>query len=304
MKSSKLTIDGLPIDESILLKIYDIVRIVNPIKKQCNAGDNQCFTIWGKTSTCENCISMRAVQDKKVVMKLEYNDNKLFMITAVPMDNEQQDSQVIELIRDVTHENLLELKELTSEHEIIAKINQMNREIITDPLTQLYNRRFMDERFPYEYVRSYTSKTAMGVIMADIDFFKNVNDTYGHPIGDQLLVAFSRLLKGLIRDSQDWIVRYGGEEFLIFMSHTSQEILIKKASQMREIIEKHVFTFGETQLRITSSFGAYCLIPEDANDFSIIQKLIHNADQALYHSKRNGRNKVTYYDEHLLTTQC
>lgn len=295
------------LDESILLKIYDTVRYVNPTGKICslsreNFENNSlfsphCFSVWGKNAVCENCISMRALTEKKVVMKLEYSDKKVYMVTAVPVNENEQDNRVIELIRDVTNENLMDSKDLLNEEIVLEKINKLNRELISDPLTQLYNRRFMDERLPYELVKSWTTKVPMGIIMADIDYFKKINDSYGHLIGDQILVGFSSLLKSVIRENHDWIIRYGGEEFLMFISDADSENLLKKAEQIRATIENNIFSIDDLQIQITSSFGVFSAVPTQIDDLSIIKTYIDNADKALYNSKKTGRNKVSCYSE-------
>lgn len=295
------------LDENILLKIYDTIRYVKPIEKNCSSNSesfednslpkNHCYSVWEKDEVCENCTSIRASKEKKVFMKLEYSDKKIYMVTSVPMSDSEMDDRVIELIRDVTNENLLDSNDLLNEKVLLEKINNLNRELISDPLTKLYNRRFMDERLPYELVKSWTTKAPIGLIIADIDYFKKINDTYGHLVGDQVLTGFSNLLKSTIRGTHDWIIRYGGEEFLLFISAANNEILMKKAEHIRALVENHVFSIDDLKLNITSSFGVFSVIPEQVDDISITKTYIDNADKALYHSKTTGRNKVSSYKD-------
>ncbi len=295
------------LDESILLKIYDTVRYVNPIEKNCilsSAGVEggssflpHCFSVWDRNAVCENCISMRALSENKVVMKLEYSYKKIYMVTAVPMDDHEPAGRVIELIRDVTNENLLDSEDLLNEEIVLEKINKLNREIISDPLTQLYNRRFMDERLPYEIAQSWTTKAPMSLIMADIDFFKKINDTYGHLVGDQILSGFSNLLKSMVRENHDWVIRYGGEEFLLFFADSDREDILKKAEQIRDKVENHIFCIDDFKIKITSSFGVYSTVPEQVDGMTLAKIYIDRADKALYHSKKTGRNKVCCYND-------
>lgn len=284
------------VDQRILEKLYDIVRYVKPVHKKCNqAGMANCFSVWSKNVVCENCISMRALQEKKVVMKLEYNDNRVYMITAVPASDSAHEDQVIELIRDVTNENLIDIKNMENEEAIREKINRLNQEIIIDPLTKAYNRRFMDERLPYEFVKSCTSKKPMGFILADIDHFKKVNDNYGHIAGDQVLISFAEIIKSKLDEPQDWTVRYGGEEFLIFMPGVTAADLINKADAIRTAVENRVFLYDDLEIHLTASFGVYSIVPEPCDDFDQVKTYINNADKALYHSKQTGRNKTSSY---------
>lgn len=284
------------LDQSVLLKLYDIVRYVKPVEKKCNQpGMTNCFSVWSKKVVCENCISMRALHEKKVVMKLEYNNDKIYMITAVPASDSEHEDQVIELIRDVTNENFMDIKNMGSEEEIQTRINKLNQEIILDPLTKAYNRRFMDERLPYEFVKSCTSKKPMGFILADIDHFKKVNDNYGHLAGDQVLITFAEIIQAKLRESQDWIVRYGGEEFLIFISGMTEAELVESAEAIRIAVEKWIFLHEGLEIHLTASFGVHSVVPEQCDDFDKVKAFINNADRALYHSKQTGRNKTTSY---------
>lgn len=297
-------------DKSILLKIYDTIRYVKPIEKQCSTNNDifedellvssPCFSVWGKSSACENCISIRAIKEKKVFMKLEYSAQKIYMVTSVPLNEYPSDHRVMELVKDVTNDNILDSKDLSNDKVLAEKINAMNRELISDPLTHLFNRRFMDERLPYELAKSIALKMPLGLIMADIDFFKIINDTYGHQAGDQILIEFSNLLKNSIREDQDWVIRYGGEEFLLFISDSDSAKLIEKSEEIRISIENHIFKLLDTDLKITASFGLYSAIPIETEHDITIETFIDRADKALYHSKNTGRNKVSSFTEMIL----
>ena len=149
----------------------------------------------------------------------------------------------------------------------------------------------------YEVAKSLSNNSPMGFVMADIDHFKIINDTYGHPVGDRILIEFSQILKKMIRDSDDWIVRYGGEEFLIFISGVDKETLIRKVQYIREKIENNIFCEKDFQIKITSSFGLFSDIATELLDLEKSQLYINYADKALYNSKNTGRNKVSYYSE-------
>jgi diguanylate cyclase (GGDEF)-like protein len=151
--------------------------------------------------------------------------------------------------------------------------------------------------------KSFSNNSPMGFVMVDIDHFKNINDTYGHPVGDRLLIEFSLLLKNMIRESNDWIVRYGGEEFLIFISGVNKETLIRKVESIREKIEKNIFCKKDFQIKITSSFGIYSGIADENLDLERAKVYINYSDKALYHSKNTGRNKVSYYSEDQMDSQ-
>ncbi|MBI5971531.1 MAG: diguanylate cyclase [Deltaproteobacteria bacterium] len=152
-------------------------------------------------------------------------------------------------------------------------------ESLKDPLTGLANRRLMDAEMARNLTAAKKFKTSFSVLMADIDYFKKYNDTYGHAAGDKLLEGFARLLMALKRGA-DTVVRYGGEEFLMLMPGTSLAGAIKMSERLRERTEKDI--------GITVSIGvaAYHEGVEEGVE------LIKEADSALYRAKQSGRNRV------------
>jgi len=170
------------------------------------------------------------------------------------------------------------VKNLEEEKEIIEKI--ANR----DQLTNLYNRRYL-ENFQKEI---YHNQIPFGLIILDIDYFKTINDCYGHEIGDTVLLSFAKLLQEETR-TDDIVIRYGGEEFIIIYKRITEKILLSNAERLRKSIEK--MTFYDNQ-HITASFGIVML---DKN-FDIYEN-IKKADIALYRAKEKGRNRVEMYRE-------
>ncbi len=170
----------------------------------------------------------------------------------------------------------------------ITKIKQLEEELkrlsVTDLLTQIFNRTKFDQALKEEIKRCRRYNTELSIIMFDIDHFKHFNDTYGHDVGDKILVSLVNLVKKCIRDT-DIFSRWGGEEFMLLLPHTSLENAVKLAERIRIKVKEHTFAKVES---ITCSFGVSEFIKEDNEE-----TLIKRVDNALYESKRSGRNKVT-----------
>ncbi|MFZ6688340.1 diguanylate cyclase [Undibacterium sp. SXout11W] len=160
---------------------------------------------------------------------------------------------------------------------------------ITDGLTGCYNRLLFNERLPGEIFRSTRYERDLSIVFCDIDYFKKVNDKYGHSVGDKVLVAFAQCIKNELRTEIDWIVRYGGEEFIVVLPETSLKSAIDVAERMcnsvKEKLEVLIAT-GEI-LKITASFG---VAQKNAKDD--LDSLVERADQCLYIAKTGGRNQV------------
>ena len=157
-----------------------------------------------------------------------------------------------------------------------------------DALTNVFNRRFGMSRLKEDFSRAVRDKSALAVIMIDIDHFKNINDNYGHLVGDKAIMILANILKKVSREG-DIVVRYGGEEFLMILPGASSKDAESLAERVRHQIMDTVFKEGEQQISMTASLGV-CGYPEEIVTDEIA--LIDRADQALYQAKQNGRNQV------------
>jgi diguanylate cyclase (GGDEF)-like protein len=158
---------------------------------------------------------------------------------------------------------------------------------LTDPLTGLYNRRFCLERLEQEWVQSVQTGNALACLLIDIDHFKRVNDTFGHDVGDHVLVSTAGVLQAKLRAS-DVACRIGGEEFLVIGSPMDRETALACAERLRADVEAQTIKIAGSQLRITLSIGVSLRKPTMAAS----AELIKTADEAVYAAKANGRNQV------------
>lgn len=162
---------------------------------------------------------------------------------------------------------------------------------ITDGLTRIYNHRFFQELFEKEFKRSDRYGTIFSLIMLDIDFFKRINDTYGHLYGDEILKEIADLVKSCLR-SMDIVARYGGEEFAVLLPETNLAEAVQTAERIRRAVESHDFMASRGQgLKVTVSQGVTAYpSPGVTNRSDIVAK----ADAALYEAKESGRNRVFF----------
>ncbi|MEB0139584.1 MULTISPECIES: diguanylate cyclase [unclassified Undibacterium] len=164
---------------------------------------------------------------------------------------------------------------------------------ITDGLTACYNRLLFNQRMPTEMQRATRYVRELSVLFCDIDFFKRVNDSYGHAVGDKVLVSFANCIKDNLRSDSDWVVRYGGEEFVVVLPETSLIAAVEVAERMRAAVEQALVVplADGTMLQITASFGVAQKKPIDT-----LENFMQRADQALYVAKNHGRNRVQAAD--------
>jgi len=161
---------------------------------------------------------------------------------------------------------------------------------ITDSLTNLYNHRYIYEQLPIDMADAFIQNKPISIIYADIDSFKEINDTYGHIIGDYLLKEVSYIFLQVIQSKTAWIARYGGDEFLISLPFEDGTLATNIAYQIRKKIENKEFILDSCTTKITCSFGVLTLYKE--NHILSVDEVIKLVDCKLYHAKNSGKNKV------------
>jgi two-component system cell cycle response regulator len=188
------------------------------------------------------------------------------------------------------------LNESSSIIEAKYTLNLMKNSALTDQLTGLYNRRYLEEILDKIAASTIREKSLLGILMVDVDYFKKVNDTYGHDAGDAVLKELAKTMVNSVRES-DFVVRFGGEEFIIVLQNIKdEEGIVKVAEKIRETFANTKITVNGKTLTKTISIGV-SVFPKDTTK---IWEAIKYADLALYEAKNTGRNKVIQFSQKLL----
>ncbi len=246
-------------------RIFDIIN-AEPLKR-VTAGDLGVFPL-----VCENKL-LGYVVTKQIDEKLQYKD--------------------MEYLEELSKQSATTINRALTYGEIL-------KHATLDALTGFYNRRQLEERIKQEIATSQRQKTPLCAIMTDIDYFKRVNDTYGHACGDLILKTVSKVIRSQLRE-YDVAGRYGGEEFAILLPFTKIKEAEMVAERLRHSIEETIIDISEVNpespdknISVTISLGVYEFKSNDAED-----DLLKNADKALYQAKEGGRNKVVIYGSNL-----
>jgi len=176
------------------------------------------------------------------------------------------------------------------DQKVKAKTAALRELAVTDPLTKLYNRRYFSEISTRIFELSERERSELSVMMLDIDKFKSINDTYGHQVGDQVIITLAKIINGIKRES-DIVCRYGGEEFIILLPKTSKAGALDLAQRIRVAIEEHeiILENKDETVKFTVSLGVAELEYTKDNE---IEDVIRRADNAMYIAKREGRNRT------------
>ena len=177
------------------------------------------------------------------------------------------------------------LRESTARVELLS---------ITDELLGVFNRRYLNEKLPDEIRRAHRYKRPLSIVIADLDHFKSVNDRFGHQAGDEALKSFARLVRSRLRQSCDWIARFGGEEFVLVLPEATSAGAVITAERIRQACSSAPLLTNPAEIVVTASFGvAELQLEEGKPPAAQSDCLLRRADAALYRSKNGGRNCVT-----------
>lgn len=307
LKKFKESIQGASADSSTasspseqafaLIKIlkphFDIVRLVEPkdmlvyLKNTIeDCETHACYTIWGNTSRCINCISLKALKEKSKHCKLEYTRDGLYFVIAeyIPFLDTGAVIEMVTKLDDNYIDNVFE------KNMLYANINVINKQLDYDALTGVYNRRHIDKYLSKYVDAAKKGGQDIGIAMIDIDMFKQLNDTNGHLIGDDILKKVAKILeKNISVNRGDFVARFGGDEFLIVCLAVEPHILKRRVEVMVELV-RGITIEGTNTAKPSISGGCVCL-SEYPNMTGM--ELIAQADKRLYEAKKSGAGTVS-----------
>ncbi len=186
----------------------------------------------------------------------------------------------------------------------VRRVTMLEQENVTDALTGIFNRRYLDRRLYEEFARAERYQQPLSIILIDFDNFKIINDEYGHVAGDSALTAFVKIIMDAIRAS-DVIARYGGDEFLVIATNTINSEAYQLAERIRKLVETQTLDMIDENkrhfsVRLTASIGVSCYCEK----FQSVQSFVESADQMMYQAKKEGRNRVMLWQDCVYTKKA
>ena len=238
------------------------------------------------------CSAVRALQNKAYVYIILLTARDAIEHVVTGLQAGADDYLTKPVIEPELMARLNSGKRIVTLERSLRTANEENRRLsITDPLTGVYNRRYLMEQLPREIDRAARYGRQLAVVMCDVDHFKKINDTHGHQIGDEVLKWFVGNLSDTVRTS-DWVARYGGEEFVVVLPETNVASSAVAAEHLRARVAAEPFNDGSTSFLVTASFGVSGW-KERVPSGSTLDALMAKCDEGVYASKASGRNRVT-----------
>lgn len=236
-----------------------------------------------------------------VCRRLRLNQNDLYTYVIL-LSGKEDKSDVVTALRAGVDDYLIKpcdwtqlearlvvaMRILALQGQLVAAREQLAQEASHDPLTGLWNRRAATSALRRDLARAARAGEPVSVILADVDHFKAVNDTWGHPAGDQVLMELAVRMQRCVRDA-DSVARWGGEEMLMVLPSADATTAYDVAERMRLAVAGEGFAVGGKRLPVTLSLGVAVIHPNAADDW---EDLVRLADEALYRAKESGRNRV------------
>ena len=271
----------------VLREIFDVVRLLKGSDLQAAGMESklagrenlcQCYAFWNKDKRCENCISLKALEEKKQTSKIEFLDSDMYQVFARYLEIDSE-PYVIEMLKKLD-ENTLTDEE--GYEKLTEKLTVYSEKLYKDVLTGAYNRRYFEEK-----VKNMSLNAGVAVI--DLDDFKLFNDTYGHDGGDLVLTTVVNVIRHYIRRT-DILVRYGGDEFLLILPGIEKEVFSQKLRMIQEKIHAtHIPSFNRRKLSV--SIGGVMF------NHGRLEEAITKADRLMYMAKGHKNIVVTRWEQ-------
>ncbi len=254
-----------------LQQIFDVARVVDPVctavtqtdqplVDEAVARDTGCFSVWnGRGKRCANCISLRALREDERQSKFEFIDNDIYHVVALPIELEGR-RRVLEIVSMVNDQVLLRAY---GRNEFVQRITGFNTATDTDELTGLFNRRCFEEKLYLALTEAERNRTTVGVTLIDLDRMDELNHRYGHPAGDEALMAVGSLLTARVSTRRgDFVARHGADSFAVVMSDASSGVWKTRMGELLERISE-VSLRGYESVRLTASAGGALSVQGD-----------------------------------------
>ena len=271
----------------VLREIFDVVRLLKGsdlqaagIESKLAGRENlcQCYAFWNKDKRCENCISLKALEEKKQTSKIEFLDSDMYQVFARYLEIDDE-PYVMEMLKKLDENTLTDEK---GYEKLTEKLTVYSEKLYKDVLTGAYNRRYFEEK-----VKNMSLNAGVAVI--DLDDFKLFNDTYGHDGGDLVLTTVVNVIRPYIRRT-DILVRYGGDEFLLILPGIEKEVFSQKLRMIQEKIHAtHIPGFNRRKLSV--SIGGVMFT------HGRLEEAITKADRLMYMAKGHKNIVVTRWEQ-------
>jgi diguanylate cyclase (GGDEF)-like protein len=288
-------LEEVPFNQTVIDQVLrsGTPMIVPHAHEEGRIGSEICLPLTGKLGV-KGVVCLRSSDERRA-----FQEEDLLFVAAVSLPAAfALENASLNSIRRLAEEDLKKARE-DSEKQIserIVELTEANRQLqelsITDELTGLYNHRHLVRTLESEFKRAVRYKRNFTLLMVDVDFFKQVNDAYGHPCGDMVLRELATVFKKTVRGT-DIVARYGGDELAVVLLETQKETALKISEKLRREVEKYPFIWEGASFQVTVSIGAAAAFEKGIRDWNA---LLNAADKALYQAKDSSRNIVVAFE--------
>lgn len=305
-------------ETNLIENVYDDIRLVEPTKKivysnfknnsiqntmQIQHLPTSCYHTWGNGTACENCISARALIQNKTLVKIELQNNTVFLITSIPVEIEDQ-RIVIELYKDITKSGILAI-EGKSSAELQKLVKQKNIGIMIDALTRIYNEEFIRERLPYDIHRAREENKPLALIYVEIENVDTISNLYGDPAKDYIVKEIAKIIRSYCRDSMDWTARLYTNAYLILLNNSDERQTYQVCKRLHDRLDKKEFIFQGKRIKIEKRIGWHVSQNEDITVRQLMNKALDRSttEMELPDSENLEQTAHEFFRDYYLTAR-
>ncbi|WP_226846772.1 LuxR C-terminal-related transcriptional regulator [Dehalogenimonas etheniformans] len=288
---------------SFVEKTCDVMRLVDPLKKESglnlksgeNAAENlnaTCFDFWERGHVCENCISMRALNQKRTTVRVEEKDGSIYTVTSVPVLGNGSQTRVVELIKDITKDGIINFEgvEITNLRHLVDGVN---RRTVKDALTRVYNEQYLMERLPPDIIDSKKKGVNIALFLVELNLVVDEKNGYD-PVQVRLLRQVSSVLNKMKQKKGDWISKFGKMDFVLIFHNVTENGAKRLAKRIYEATDLLKIEPAFNDLKFRTVVGFHILSTEELTPDQFIDKA---REYLLASDSRNPKNSSKSYEK-------
>ena len=280
--NNDLNLKNIIEESSIIENMFDLIRLVDPIKKRIHSVLNKnnspiidsqcsnCYSLWGKKTICQNCTSMRALIQNKSIVKIEFNQKSVYMHVSQPLKENNQ-SLVLELVRDISNDGIINPYNLSHESSH-KKIVKENNTVVIDFITKVFNKEYLYERLPYEIHLANNENKTLTLFIIKIKNNEFFEDSYNLNDKNELISNLAKSLKPFVLRNDDWISLYNDFSFVLVMHFLDENKANRVTAKVMSEIEKSDFSIENIPFTPKLAIGKYILENESITPQEFIDK--------------------------------
>jgi two-component system, cell cycle response regulator len=295
-----------------IANLYDSIRLVDPVQKEVRSyikpddskiqsSSSSCYAVWGRNTVCENCISMRSFNQKRTTVKIEYGNDKIYIVTAVPSNDENSSPAIIELLKDITNDGIIDVEGL-GPADLKKLVGRKNESIIRDAISRIYNEQYIFEQLPYELIKARKEGTNLALFLIRITNLETISDTYGSEKRDPVIKEIADAICQIPYKASDWTSRLHETDFVLVIHEMNENKANRICQRIRKKIGELKFSFLPEIIQVETAVGYHIATEKNITPDEILEKAGKMvSSNTIKNGPESSRTYHKFFDKYRLT---